>query len=251
MALATKLLVRALVARFWTNPYMPKLPRWSTSIHDRFMLPHFVEADFAEVLRDTAEAGFEFDSEWFAPHLEFRFPKIGSITVDNLDVELRHALEPWHVLGEQGAAGGTARYVDSSLERVQVRVRGTIDKRYVLACNGRKIPLHPTGRQGELIAGIRFRAWQPPECLHPTIGVHTPLVLDLVDTWNSRSLGGCTYNVMHPGGRSYDTRPVNALEAEARRRTRFSPFGHTPGPIAIRDEPLSLEFPFTLDLRHS
>jgi uncharacterized protein (DUF2126 family)/transglutaminase-like putative cysteine protease len=251
MALATQLLVRALVARFWTKPYLPKLPRWSTSIHDRFMLRHFVESDFAEVLRETAEAGFAFDPEWFSPHFEFRFPRIGGVSVDNLTLELHMALEPWHVLGEQGTGAGTARYVDSSLERVQVSVRGSIDKRYVLACNGRRVPLHPTGRQGELVAGVRFRAWQPPECLHPTIGIHTPLVFDVVDTWNSRSLGGCTYNVMHPGGRSYETRPVNALEAEARRRTRFSPFGHTPGPIVIRDEPRSLEFPFTLDLRHS
>ena len=251
MSLVVTLLVRALVARFWAEPYAPRLPRWGTSIHDRFMLPHFVESDFAEVLRELDEAGFRFDPAWFAPHFEFRFPRIGGVVCDHVDVEVRHALEPWHVLGEEGMAGGTARYVDSSLERVQVRVRGATDKRHEVACNGRRVPLHPTGRQGELVAGVRFRAWQPPQCLHPTIAPHTPLVFDVVDTWSGKSLGGCTYNVMHPGGRTYETRPVNALEAEARRRTRFSPFGHTPGRMEIREEPLSLEFPFTLDLRHS
>ncbi|HEY2732562.1 MAG TPA: transglutaminase family protein, partial [Polyangiales bacterium] len=251
MSLAVKLMMRALVARFWASPYVPKLPRWGTSIHDRFMLPYFVQHDFSEVLGELADAGFHFDPEWYAPHFEFRFPRIGGIVIDNVDLEIRHALEPWHVLGEQGAPGGTARYVDSSLERVQVRVRGAIDKRHAVTCNGRKIPLHDTGRQGELVAGVRFRAWQPPEALHPTIPPHVPLVFDIVDLWTEHSLGGCTYNVSHPGGRNYETRPVNALEAEARRRTRFSPFGHTPGPMVIRDEPLSLEFPFTLDLRHS
>ncbi len=251
MSLAVKLLIRSLVARFWKTPYLPKMPRWGTTLHDRFMLPHFVEQDFAEVLAEQADAGFRFDPEWFAPHFEFRFPHIGAIITDGVEVDLRIALEPWHVLGEQGMVGGTTRYVDSSLERVQVRVRGATDRRHVVTCNTRKIPLHGTGRQGEQVAGVRFRAWQPPECLHPTIGVHSPLVFDVVDTWSGRSLGGCTYNVMHPGGRNYETRPVNALEAEARRKSRFSPFGHTPGPLTIRDEKPTLEFPFTLDLRHS
>ncbi|HKP56984.1 MAG TPA: transglutaminase family protein [Polyangiales bacterium] len=251
MSLAVKLLIRALVARFWNTPYVPKLPRWNTTLHDRFMLPHFVQQDFAEVLSELGDAGFKFDPEWFAPHFEFRFPRIGGIATDGVDLELRIALEPWHVLGEQGMVGGTTRYVDSSLERVQVLVRGATDRRHVVTCNARKIPLHPTGREGEQVAGIRFRAWQPPECLHPTIGVHAPLIFDVVDSWTGRSIGGCTYNVSHPGGRNYETRPVNALEAEARRRSRFSPFGHTPGPLAIRDEKATLEFPLTLDLRHS
>jgi uncharacterized protein (DUF2126 family)/transglutaminase-like putative cysteine protease len=251
MSLAQKLVLRALVARFWKDPYRPKLPRWSTSIHDRFMLPYFVESDLNEVLTDLKQSGFGFKSEWFAPHLEFRFPRIGGIEVDNIDVELRTALEPWHVLAEQGSAGGTARYVDSSLERVQVQVKGAIDRRHVVTCNGFRIPLHPTGRQGEAVAGVRFRAWQPPECLHPTIRAHAPLVFDVVDSWSGRSLGGCTYYVSHPGGRNYETRPVNALEAEGRRRARFMAFGHTPGPLQVRELPIALEFPLTLDLRHS
>jgi uncharacterized protein (DUF2126 family) len=251
MSLAVKLVMRALVARFWDVPYVPKLPRWSTSIHDRFMLPYFVESDFNEVLADLREAGFNFDPAWFAPHFEFRFPRIGGVVSQDVEVELRHALEPWHVLGEQGTGGGTARYVDSSLERVQVHINGGIDRRHVVTCNRVRIPLHSTGRQGEYVAGVRFRAWQPPECLHPTIAPHAPLVFDVVDTWSGRAVGGCTYNVSHPGGRNYETRPVNALEAEARRRARFAPFGHTPGPIQIKEVPITPEFPFTLDLRHS
>jgi uncharacterized protein (DUF2126 family) len=249
MAIATQVLIRALVARFWNTPYQPHLQRWGTQLHDRFMLPHFIEQDFHDVLDETAHAGFALDREWFAPHLEFRFPQIGEIAYDGVDIELRHALEPWNVLGEHAAAGGTARAVDSSLERVQVRVRGAVEGRHVIACNGRRVPLHPTGRQGEAVAGVRFRAWQPPHCLHPTIGVHSPLVFDVVDTWAGRAIGGCTYHVMHPAGRSYDIRPINAREAESRRLSRFEHIGHTIGPMQVRPEPLHLDFPFTLDLR--
>ena len=167
--------------------------------------------------------------DWFAPHLEFRFPQIGDLEVKNLRLEVRQALEPWHVLGEEPGPGGTVRYVDSSLERVQVKARGLTDSRHVICVGGAALPLHPTGPNGEFVAGVRFRAWQPPSCLHPTIGVHTPLVFDIVDTWSGRSIGGCTYHVAHPGGRHYETFPVNAYEAESRRLARFFRLGHTPG----------------------
>ncbi|MGD8859521.1 MAG: transglutaminase family protein [Myxococcales bacterium] len=250
MSLTQQLLVRALVARFWDAPYYPRLVRWGTSLHDRFMLQHFVQQDFSDVLREMHEAGYPIDESWFAPHFEFRFPTIGEVTYDSVELTLHHALEPWHVLGEEASQGGTARYVDSSLERIQVRLRGAVDTRHVLTCNGRPVPMHPTGRQGEYVAGIRFRAWQPPSCLHPTIGVHTPLTLDLVDTWAGRALGGCTYHVMHPGGRTFERRPVNASEAETRRRSRFFPHGHTPGPIRVEAPKVTREFPLTLDMRH-
>ncbi|MDD3352034.1 transglutaminase family protein [Zoogloea sp.] len=250
MSLAQQLLLRGLLARFWETPYAPqRLVRWGTELHDRFLLPHFVQQDFDDVMADMQAHGFDFKSEWFAPHQEFRFPKIGDFAVRGIHVELRGALEPWHVMGEEGAAGGTARFVDSSVERLQVKVSGMSDERFLLAVNGRSIPLQPTGTVGEHVAGVRYRAWQPPSCLHPTIPSHAPLVFDLVDTWSGRSLGGCQYHVAHPGGRSFETFPVNAFEAESRRLARFFRMGHTPGEPGVQVSPVEKEFPFTLDLR--
>ena len=249
MSLAQQLLVRALVASFWQRPYQQGLVRWGTALHDRLMLPHFVREDFDDVLADLANAGFAFEADWFRPHYEFRFPFIGALQVRSLHIELRRALEPWHVLGEQGAQGSTARYVDSSLERLQIRARNLTEGRHALLCNGRRIPMAPTGTPGELVAGVRFRAWQPPEALHPTIPVHAPLVFDVYDAWSERSVGGCTYYVSHPGGMAFDSRPANALVAESRRAARFLPFGHTPGTMCEQAEAKNSLFPLTLDLR--
>ena len=254
MSLAQQLLLRALIARFWKEPYAPaKLMRWGTQLHDRFMLPHFVKQDFDDVLTETRAAGYEIKPEWFAPHFEFRFPIYGDFSASGIHVELRHALEPWHVLGEEGTAGGAVRYVDSSVERMQVKVSGMAGERYRLTCNGRALPLQPTGNVGEFVAGVRYRAWQPPSCLHPTIASHAPLVFDLVDTWMGRSMGGCQYHVAHPGGRSYDDFPVNAYAAESRRLSRFFQMGHTPGTIpgveTVSEIDTNPNFPFTLDLR--
>ncbi|WP_342243581.1 transglutaminase family protein [Pseudomonas sp. OTU5201] len=250
MSLAQQLLLRGMVARFWDEPYVPpKLVRWGTELHDRFLLPHFVQQDLEDVVHEFNAAGYPLRAEWFAPHFEFRFPKYGDFQVKGIDLELRQALEPWHVLGEEGASGGAVRYVDSSLERVQVKVTGMAPDRYVLTCNGEPVPLRPTGRGGEFVAGVRYRAWQPASCLQPTIGVHAPLVFDLVDTWMQRSLGGCQYHVAHPGGRSYDSFPVNAYEAESRRLARFFRHGHTPGKLQVTPPRADDELPMTLDLR--
>jgi len=249
MSLTQQLLVRALVAWFWVEPYQHRPTAWGTDLHDQFMLPHFIARDFGGVLEDLVRAGFPFEAGWFAPHFEFRYPVLGLTTHMGINLELRQATEPWYVLGEEPGAGGTARYVDSSVERVQAKVNGLSGDRYVVACNGRLLPLHSTGTQGEWVAGVRYRAWQPPSCLHPTIPVHTPLVFDIVDTWSGRSVGGCTYHVSHPGGRSYETFPVNANEAEARRAARFFPFGHTPGPMTVPPPESNPHFPLTLDLR--
>jgi uncharacterized protein (DUF2126 family) len=250
MSLAQHLLLRGLVAKFWNEPYQNGLVRWGTDIHDRWMLPHFCETDFREVVRDLHDAGYPFEFEWFAPHFEFRFPRIGDLEQRDLQIELRTALEPWHVLGEEPGGAGTVRYVDSSLERLQVKARGLAGDRFAITCNGHRVPLHPTGTNGEGVAGVRYRAWQPPGCLQPTIGVHAPLRFDLHDTWNQRSLGGCTYHVAHPGGRSYDTFPVNSYEAESRRLARFFRHGHQPGKFTFSPEIPNGDFPFTLDLRN-
>jgi uncharacterized protein (DUF2126 family)/transglutaminase-like putative cysteine protease len=249
MSLVQVLLIRSLVARFWREPNRNPLIAWGTALHDRWMLPHFVAQDVGDIARDLQTAGYDFSPAWFDPFVEFRFPRYGTVVYEGVEIELRQAIEPWNVMGEEVSRGGTSRYVDSSLERMQVRVRGLTDSRHVVTCNGRLLPLHPTGVAGEFVAGVRFRAWAPPSALHPTIGVQAPLVFDLVDTWSKRAVGGCTYHVAHPGGRNYDTFPVNANSAEARRFTRFVAHGHTPGLVEVKPEPLNPKFPMTLDLR--
>lgn len=271
MSLVQLLLLRCLVARFWNEPYHKPLVRWGTQLHDKFMLPHYVWQDVKEVVDDLQRHGYPFRLAWLLPFEEFRYPHYGRQQIDDIELELRWAIEPWHVLGEEVTLSGTSRYVDSSVERIQVRLSGLTEGRYVLACNGRRVPLRATGRQGEMVGAVRYRAWAPPSALHPTLGVNTPLVFDLIDTWNGLSIGGCSYRVSHPGGRNYDTRPVNSNEAEARRVNRFWDHGFTQGalipppafsalrtfyeheqvprPMAPPAEEPGDEYPHTLDLR--
>ena len=249
MSAAQMLLMRTAVAAFWQHPYERRLVRWGTRLHDDFLLPHFASQDFVDALDEFAALGLPMEREWFDPHFEFRFPKIGETTVHGVGIELRHALEPWHVMGEQATPNGTVRYVDSSAERVQVRLTGWVDERYVLACNGVGVSLSATDTVGEYVAGIRFKAWNPPNALHPGVRAQAPLMFDIYDRWTGRSLGGLSHHVAHPGGRNYETFPVNANEAEARRRARFFPIGHTPGDMPEPRIAIGREHPRTLDLR--
>jgi len=250
MSAVQMLLIRSMVSWFWKKPYNEDFIRWGSQLHDRFMLPHYVWDDLSWVIKDLNDAGYPIDLDWFLPFQEFRFPHYGRFHVAGLQMDIHGAIEPWHVLGEEMSGGGTARYVDSSVERIQVKIQGMTGNRLAICCNGRKLPMLSTGQEGEFVAGIRYKAWDPYSALHPTIKVHTPLVIDVVDTSNNRSMGGCEYHVSHPGGRNYETFPVNANEAEARRVARFNSFGHTQGEIEIREEEPHPERPYTLDLRY-
>lgn len=250
MSLAQQLLLRTFVSWFWQTPYRQELIRWGTRLHDRFMLPQMIGDDFADVLQILNQAGYPVSMDFFQPHFEFRFPIYGRVNYHGMDIELRQALEPWHVLGEEQGGGGTARYVDSSLERIQIKVSGMTGERHIVTCNGRRVPLQRTQTEGVFVGGVRYRAWQPPSCYHPSIGVHTPLIVDLFDTWTGRAVGGCQYHVGHPGGRSAEDFPVNSYEAEGRRNARFIPHGHTPGNfVSLPAEETNRYFPSTLDLR--
>lgn len=235
MAMVQSLLVRSLVALFWDQPLRAPLIRHGLNLHGRYLLPHFVIHDIAEVAAELRSHGIGFDTSWLDPFTEFRFPRIGTAVFDRVEIELRGAIEPWYTLGEESTSTGMARYVDSSVERLQVRTIGADRQRHLLTCNGHPIPMLATDNPDVLVGGVRYRAWQPPSALHPSITVDTPLRFELIDLSAGVSRGGCTYHVAHPGGRAYDDPPVNAVAAESRRGSRFEAHGFTPGHIDLAD----------------
>jgi uncharacterized protein (DUF2126 family) len=250
MTLLQMLLIRALVCMFWKTPFDGGLVRWSTTLHDRFMLPDYLKRDLFEVLAQLRRSGFDFEESWFAAHLEFRFPRIGAISAEGIELELRKALEPWNVLPEETISGRTVRTVDSSLERVQVRLSGVPqESRYIVTCNGRRVPLQRTPQAGESVAGVRFRARRLLASVHPTVPVHAPLVFQLIDRLNERSIGQCTYHVQPPDGRLYAARPFNPAEAEERRLERFQVDAPSLLPVTVPEDEINPIFPATLDLR--
>ncbi len=229
MSMVQLLLIRTLVAWFWEKPYKGKLVRWGTSLHDKYLTHHFVKKDLIDVVEQLNEAGYKFDIQWLEPFFEFRFPHIGGVNYKEIELSFRAGIEPWNVLGEEMSSTGTARFVDSSVERLEIKVKGIRDERYIVLCNQMRIPLVKSSTEGEYVSSIRYRAWQPPSALHPTLGVDTPLVFDIFDTWTGKAVAGCNYHVYHPGGLAYETFPVNSYEAEARRVTRFYTENHTQG----------------------
>lgn len=231
MCLVQLLLIRTLTAWFWKKPYKQKLVRWGTELHDKFMLHHYVKEDLLDICDQLKADGYHFDPSWLEPFFEFRFPLIGRVQQKGVTLSLRTGIEPWQVLGEEMSSSGTARFVDSSVERLELKVSGLNEERYAILCNEQRVPLRSTGRNEEFVAGIRYKAWAPPSALHPTLPVDVPLVFDIYDLLNKKSIGGCTYYVAHPGGRNYDSYPVNSFEAEARRESRFFNFGHTQGDV--------------------
>jgi uncharacterized protein (DUF2126 family)/transglutaminase-like putative cysteine protease len=251
MSLVQQLLIRSILLMLWERPYTQKLARWGKELHNKFLLPYHIRRDFETILHDLQLSGISMAEHWFNSHFEFRFPVAGTVTVDGMNLELRHAIEPWNVLGEEPGAGGTVRSVDSSMEKLQISVDHFNTERYALAVNGYQLPLKRGLNDGEYFIGLKFRAWQPPHCLHPAIPVHTPLVFDIIDIQEQKSIGGCRYHASHPGGASYEDRPVNALSAEARRKERFTSHGHTPGRFSLFKFPDRLQHCDTIDLRYA
>ncbi|HEY0189802.1 MAG TPA: transglutaminase family protein [Kofleriaceae bacterium] len=249
MLAAQAILVRGVLAALVAAPYKHKLARWGSELHDRFLLPYFLWRDFEDVLAHLAAHGVALPVEAYRPFVELRCPLAGTIEVGAARVEVRNAIEPWHVLGEEATAAGTARYVDSSVERLELRAIGLDTERYAVAVNQVLVPLRPGAGRDVRVAGVRFRAWCPPHALHPHLGIHHPLHIDVIDSWAQRGVAGAAYHVWHPEGRAFDAPPLTRVEADARRTRRFTLDGPSPFPLRLRKAAPHPEQPYTLDLR--
>ncbi len=249
MAAAQAVLVRAMIAAFTAAPYRQPLVRWGSELHDKFLLPHWMWRDFEDVLAHLAAHGVALPALGYRPFLELRCPLIGELDVRGAIIEVRNAIEPWNVLGEEATQTGTARYVDSSMERLEIRTIGLDEERFVVAVNGVGLPLRRAQGRDVRVGGVRFRAWCPPHALHPHLGIHHPVRIDIVDTWAHRGVAGGAYHVWHPEGRAFDAAPLTRVEAAARRARRFTIEGPTPRPLRARPAAPHPEQPYTLDLR--
>jgi uncharacterized protein (DUF2126 family) len=249
MAVAQMILVRTLIAAMAREPYEKPLARYGMLLHDRFLLPHWMWRDFEDVLDFCASRGLPLPAEGYRPFVDMRCPLVGAVVAGDVRLELRNAIEPWNVLGEETTATGTARYVDSSVERVEILADGLVPERHRVLVNGQALPLVPTGKAGQYVGGVRFRAWAPPHSLHPHLGIHHPLRFDVLDTWGKRSLGACAYHVWHPEGRAFDTPPLTRFEAAARRAQRFTVEPALPWPVRPVPSSAHPDAPYTLDLR--
>ncbi len=260
LRLLQMLLVRGLVALFWQRPYTAPLRRLGATLGDRFLLPHYLMGDWQEIMADLDRGGYPFEAEWFDPFWQWRFPIYGRVSLGNnplRQLELRAALEPWPVLGDRSSAG-TARPVDNSMERIQVRLIGAIGEppqadrlaqRYQVLCNGVPIPLRSTGRVGEYVAGVRYRARPADPSNSPVFSPQVPLTFEVLDTWQRLHLGGAQYHLSSPTGKTYEDLPTSPTEAQARVAERFIPFEG--GPWRDKRPPLAIhpDSPHTLDLR--
>jgi uncharacterized protein (DUF2126 family) len=249
MLAAQAILIRALLAAFTAAPYAHALVRWGSELHDRFLLPYFLWRDFEDVLAHLAAHGVVLPTDAYRPFVDLRCPLAGALEVGAARIEVRNAIEPWHVLGEEATATGTARYVDSSVERLELRALGLDHERYAIAVNHAIVPLRPGAGRDVQVGGVRFRAWSPPHALHPHLGIHHPLRLDVIDTWARRGVAGAAYHVWHPEGRAFDAPPLTRVEADARRTRRFTIEGPSPWPVRARKVAPHPDQPYTLDLR--
>lgn len=266
LAALQALLVLGLIGRFGRHPDSGELRRWGPALHDRFMLPDILWDDLRSVVGDLVAAGYPFQLDWFEPLFERRFPVLGSVPIGPLTLKLRSAHEPWPLLAEEATGAGVARFVDAANERLQVTLSGAHPGRYVLVCNGHRVPLQETATHGEYIAGIRYKISNPPATLHPTVWPVQSLVFDVIDTWSGPVIGGCTYLPPQPqlwgsigtpalppatGEPREAPRvfPVPILSMRALGRSgRFLPHGSGLGPMTAPPKIDDEQFPHLLDL---
>ena len=223
MAAAQCLLLRALIAFLAERPADPRLRDFGPELHDRYMLPGELWEDLAEVIRDLDRARLPVQADWFAPFLDRRFPTLGEVAMGDVRMAIRTAHEPWPVLAEEAVAGVVTRFIDAANQRVQVELTGLTPTHHILVCNGRRVPLQPTRTRGRFLAGVRYKAWNPPSSLHPTLWPVYSLVFDLLDARTGEVLGGCTWFPARPSLVGFSAAPAPVASGEPEREPHYRP----------------------------